>query len=234
MVELQQTPRKVTRRVLRALAAHLVSLLVAAGVTSTAHAIPYFNETFGFDNTELGLNVDYEVSLDAVFPFIESGTPGLPVSFEAVDDINDTASSVDRTVTWTITNNAKLPEFVLFLTAIGPNTPQYNDFDFNVDIGPQFGPGQASTQGLSDLDPMVIARYGPYFFAGYHLSLEDFAADGTAVRTFRYSVDSPLLGSPPDLGVAYTTMISVPEPATGLLFASAMLLAVAAGRRQHQ
>ena len=83
---------------------------------------------------------------------------------------------------------------------------------------------------------MVIASYGPYTFAGFYLTPEDFEVVGgdlVAVRQFRYTVNQGEAASgPPNLGIAYVP-IQVPEPATALLLALALGLAAAATRRPN-
>ncbi len=236
MVQLQRTPRMATRHVLPAFAGLLVSLLLA----TSARAIPYFNTDlgFGFDNSVLQLQPDFLIPLEAVFPTIESITVGpgvdgpIPTSTDvgllATDSLQpDPASPIDRTITWTIVNNnpADVSEFVLFLTAL-----EMTPFDYSAD-------GIVIDVGIDGLDAMIVASWGPYFFAGYHLTLDDFTLVGEdliATRTFRYTVNvAQDVSGPPALGIAYTSMINVPEPATGLLFAGALLLAAGAGRRQR-
>ena len=82
---------------------------------------------------------------------------------------------------------------------------------------------------------MQISEFGSGFFAGYHMNLDDFTFTNgrlEATRTFRFTVDVPEQGGfPPALGIAYTTDVSVPEPATGLLFGGALLMILGAGRR---
>ena len=202
----------------------LPGFLAVLLVSSSAQAIPYFNTSFGFDNSTLQLAPDYEIPTDAVFPFIASGVTSTDVGLLSADVINDTPTTIDRTVTWTIINNAPadVTEFLLFLTALSPTPFDYSSANIDVDI--------------EGFDPMLIASYGPYFFAGYHLTLDDFtlvAGDLVATRTFRYTVDvAQDENGPPDLGIAYTTMFSVPEPATGLLLAAALAVAAGAGRRR--
>jgi len=223
-----------TRHVLPALAGLLVSLLLA----TSARAIPYFNTDlgFGFDNSVLQLEPDFVIPLDAVFPTIESrNSPPIPTSTDvgllSGDSLQpDPASPIDRTITWTIVNKnpADVTEFVLFLTALEMTPFDYSADGIVIDVG---------IDGLDGLDAMIIASYGPYFFAGYHLTLDDFTLVGEdliATRTFRYTVNvAQDMSGPPALGIAYTSMINVPEPATGLLFAGALLLAAGAGRRQR-
>ncbi len=239
MVQLQRTPRMATRHVLPAFAGLLVSLLLA----TSARAIPYFNTDlgFGFDNSVLQLQPDFLIPLDAVFPTIESITVGpgvdgpIPTSTDvgllASDPLQpDPASPIDRTITWTIVNNepAEVTEFILFLTALDMTPFDYSAEGIVIDVG---------IDGLDGLDAMIVASYGPYFFAGYHLTPDDFTLVGEdliATRTFRYTVNvAQDVSGPPELGIAYTSMINVPEPATGLLFAGALLLAAGAGRRQR-
>ena len=239
MVELQQTPRMKARRVPLALAGLVVSLLIA----TNAQAITYFNADFGFDNSVLQLPTEYEIPLDAGFPFIASGVLDTAIGLSSEDIINDTTTSIDRTITWTVINNAptEITEFILFLTALSPTEFDYSGAVIDVEISRPFALGEAlgdlTAQGAELFDPMVIAAYGPYYFAGYHLTLDDFTLVGgdlIATRQFRYTVNVPEDSSgPPDLGIAYTTMVNVPEPATGLLFASALLLAAGTGRRQR-
>ncbi len=203
------------------LTAGFVSLLLAS---SRAEAIPYFNAPYGFDNSTLQLSPDYDIPTDADFGFVASGVTAAAVGLQSADVINDTPTGIDRTITWTIINNTlpDVSEFVLILTGLVPSGFDYSGANIDVDI--------------AGSDPMVIASYGPYFFAGYHFTRDDFtlvAGDLVATRTFRYTVDVPEAASgPPDLGIAYTATINVPEPATGLLLAGAMLLAAGAGRRR--
>ena len=215
---------RTTRRALPVLVGLSFSLLVA----TSARAIPYFEVgvPFGFDNVDTLIAVDYEIPPDANFPFIASGLTSTAIGLLSSNVINDTPSSIDRTVTWTIINNAptEITEFFIFLTALKLTSFAYLDPNVDIDVK------------INDFDPMEIASYGPYFFAGYRLTLADFALIGEdliATRTFRYTVNIPEAASgPPDFGIAYTS-VSVPEPATGLLFAGALLLAAAAPRRQR-
>jgi hypothetical protein len=216
---------RTTRRALPGLVGLLFSLLVA----TSARAIPYFEVgiPFGFDNADTFVAVDYEIPPDANFPFIASGLTSTAIGLLSSDVINDTPSSIDRTVTWTIINNAptEITEFFIFLTALQLTSFAYLDPNIDIDVK------------INDFDPMEIASYGPYFFAGYRLTLADFALIGEdliATRTFRYTVNVPEAASgPPDFGIAYTSIVSVPEPATGLLFAGALLLAAGAPRGQR-
>lgn len=207
------------RKNLSAVAGLLVTLLFA----SSAQAIPYFNETFGFDNSTLTLPEEYVIDGDATFPFIASGTTDTDIGLLAEDiSIDDTASSIDRTITWTLINNADITEFVVFFTALGPTPHDYSDANIDIDI--------------DSVDPMQILQLGSLFFAGYRLELADFTmVNGRleAERTFRYTVDQPQQGGlPPALGIAYTTDFTVPEPATGLLLSGALLMVAGAGRRK--
>ena len=219
MIPAPRTPRRA-----RPVLAALLGCLTLAALPSPAAAIPYFNEPFGFDNSSLGLNVDWVIDLSATFDPIASGFPDLDIGLTSVDDVDDTASGIDRTITWTLINNAPttVTEFLVFFTALAP-TPDYSGANVDLDI--------------NAADPMDIISYGPYTFAGYHLTLADFSlvnGDLVATRTFRYTVDVPQLSSgPPTLGIARTSDFTVPEPATGLLFASALLGMVAAGRRRR-
>lgn len=193
---------------------------------SPASAIPYFNAPFGFDNSSLMLEPDFLIPTDAEFPFVASGVTATDVGLLSEDLIADTSSSIDRTITWTIINNAPttVTDFILFLTALDPTPTDYSGANIDVDI--------------ESHDPMVIASFGPYFLAGYRLTLADFQlvnGDLVATRSFRYTVDVPEgPGGPPALGIAYTAdLIPVPEPATGLLLAGALLVATGAGRKRR-
>jgi hypothetical protein len=229
-----------TRHVLPAFAGLLVSLLLA----TSARAIPYFNTDlgFGFDNSVLQLEPDFVIPLDAVFPTIESITVGpgvdgpLPTSTDvgllAMDPLQpNPAATIERDITWKIFNNTDVSEFILFLTALDMTPFDYSAEGIVIDVGID------GLDGLRGPDAMIVASYGPYFFAGYHLTLDDFTLEGddlVATRTFRYMVNvAQDMTGPPALGIAYTSMINVPEPATGLLFAGALLLAAGAGRRQR-
>lgn len=191
-----------------------------------ARAIPYFNAPFGFDNSSLMLEPQIAIPDDASFPFVASGVTSTDVGLLSEDLIQDTSTTIDRIITWTIINNAPttVTDFILFLTALSPTQTDYSGAAIDVDI-----------QGY---DPMVIASYGPYSVAGYHLTLSDFElvnGDLVATRTFRYTVDAPEgPGGPPALGIAYTQDLTpVPEPATGLLLAGALLVATGAGRKRR-
>lgn len=220
MLATRRTPR--TARI--ALGAVLTgALLLLAG---PAGAIPYFNAPFGFDNSSLMLDADFALPDDAGFGFVASGVTSTDVGLLSQDLIADTSTSIDRTITWTIINNAPatVTDFVLVLTALSPTPTDYSGANIDVDI--------------DGFDPMVIATFGPYFLAGYHLTLDDFSlvnGDLVATRTFRYTVDVPEgPGGPPALGIAYTTdLFPVPEPATGHLLAGAVALATWAGRKRR-
>lgn len=200
-----------------------VGLVTTLLLATSAHAIPYFEGVaFGFDNSTLMLAPDFVIPVTATFDCVEAGTdpcPGSPdVSLEAVDsEINDTAGSIDRTITWTLINNADVTDFMVFFTALGPTPHDYSNATIDIEI--------------DGVDPMQIFSFGPYFFAGYHLNIADFAlVNGRleATKVFRYTVDEPQQnGFPPALGIASVT---VPEPATGLLFGGALLMVAGAGR----
>jgi hypothetical protein len=206
------------RTTLTAISSLVATLLLA----TSAQAIPYFNADFGFDNSTLMLPSDYVIDHDATFPFIASGTTFTDIGLLAVDSaINDTPESIDRTITWTLINNADITEFVVFFTALGPTPHDYSGANIDIEI--------------DGVNPMQIMEFGPFFFAGYHLNLSDFTlVDGRleVTKTFRYTVDQPEQGGlPPALGIAYTTNFTVPEPATGLLLGGALLMVLGAGRR---
>ncbi len=206
------------RTTLTAIAGLGATLLLA----TSAQAIPYFNADFGFDNSTLMLPSDYVIDNDATFPFIASGITSTDIGLLAADsEVNDTADSIDRTITWTLINNADITEFVVFFTALGPTPYDYSGANIDLEI--------------DGVDPMEIMNFGPYSFAGYRLNLADFTmVNGRleATRTFGYTVDEPEQGGfPPALGVAYTTDFNVPEPATGLLLGGALLMILGAGRR---
>jgi hypothetical protein len=220
MLAIRRAPHAVARWVLGA----VLGAAVIALVPASAQAIPYFNEDFGFDNSSLMLDAQFAIPNDASFPPVASGNTTNDIGLLSDDVINDTSSSIDRTVTWTIINNEPetITEFLIFLTALAPTPTDYSGA--NIDVG------------IDTDDPMVIATFGPYFLAGFHLTLDDFSlvsGDLIVTRTFSYTVDVPEgAGGPPALGIAYTPMfMPVPEPATGLLFAGAVLLAVGAGRK---
>jgi len=195
-----------------------------------AQALPYFNSPsgFGFDNDALQLPADYVLEPSAP-GFVASGVtdPALTnLGLLSVDAaIDDTLTSIDRTVTWTLINNAPatLTDLIIVFTGLGANGADYAGATIDLDI--------------DGFDPMVIASLQTtsdlFWLAGYRLTSEDFDANQMATRTFRYTVDvGEVGGMPPDLGIMYMTEFTVPEPATGLLFGSALLMAVGAGRRR--
>ena len=203
----------------------LSCLLVSLLMPASAGAIPYFNEEYGFDNSTLGLDVDHAIADDATFPFVQEGVTSSNIGLLAFEEIDDTPTMIDRTITCKIFNNApeSVPEMVLFLSALVPGGFDYSGATIDVDI--------------EGYDPMSIASFGPYFFAGFHLVLEDFEmvkGQLLATRTFRYTVDVPAASTAPKLGIAYTTDFSVPEPSTGLLFVISLLLVAGAGRRRRE
>jgi hypothetical protein len=214
------------RRLRRTLGPLVLScLLVFLLAPASAWAIPYFNVEYGFDNSSLGRGTDYAIADDAAVPFVQDGGINSNIGLLAFEEINDTDTMIDRTITWRIFNNApeEVPELVLFLSALVSGRADYSSANFDVEI---YGE-----------DPMSIASFGPYFFAGFHLLLEDFElVKGRLLttRTFRYTADVPLdPREGPKLGIAYTTNFAVPEPATGLLFSAALVLAVGVGRRRR-
>jgi hypothetical protein len=202
----------------------LTCLLVSLLMPASAGAIPYFNEEYGFDNSTLGLDVDYAIADDAIFGFVQGGVTDSNIGLLTFEEIDDTPTMIDRTITFKIFNNApeSVPEMVLFLSALVPGGFDYAGATIDIDI--------------EGYDPMSIASFGPYFFAGFHLLLEDFEmvkGKLIATRTFHYTVDMALPPSgPPKMGIAYTTDFQVPEPTTGLLFVASLLLAVGVGRRR--
>ena len=213
------------KKIQAALVTSMATLLLAAN----AQALPYFNgpaDGFGFDNTNLGLSADFVFPASQAPGFVQSGvtstTLGL-LSFDSV--IADTATSIDRTIDWTLINNdpTNLTDFIIVFTGLGPNSSFFENATIDLDI--------------DGFDPMVISRLQTaqdlFFFAGYRLTSADFDANNQATRTFRYTVDLPPgPNGPPELGIMYLTEFTVPEPATGFLFSSALLLAVGVGRRR--
>lgn len=214
-----------TRKLLGVIASAAV-LALSAG---SAQALPYFNGPmgFGFDNSSLGLSPDYVLTPSAP-GYVESGVtdPSLTdLGLTALDvAVDDTPTSIDRTITWTFTNNAPstLTDFIIVFTGLGANAGDYVGANVDIDI--------------DGFDPMVIANIQTtelFWLAGYRLTSADFDSNDMATRTFRYTVDvGEVGGMPPDLGIMYMTEFTVPEPATGLLFGSALLMAVGAGRRR--
>lgn len=203
------------------LALALALVIPLIGLPERAQAIPYFNEPFGFDNSSLGLKVDYVIELSAVFDPIASGMADLDIGLLSTDDVDDSGSGIDRTITWTLINNAPnvVTDFLVFFTAVPVIGFDYSSANFDLDIDAN--------------DPMSIISYGSYTFAGYRLTLDDFSlvnGELLATRRFRYTVDVPQdVSGPPNLGIARTSNFIVPEPATGLLLASALLVAALAG-----
>lgn len=202
----------------RTAASVIAGLMATLLLATSAQAIPYFNGTsgFGFDNSSLMLSADYIISTSTTFT-------GVDVDILVDEVANETfGESIDRTITWTLINNTGISEFLVLFTALGATPPDYSGDTIDIDI--------------DGVDPMQIMEYGPYAFAGYQLSIADFKlVDGRleATRTFGYTVDAPLQGGvPPALGIAFTSEFVVPEPATGLLLSSALLLMVAAGGRR--
>jgi hypothetical protein len=223
-----QQDRRTKRHLPHAGTALAVACLLAATLAaSDAQAIPYFTTNCGqdgndcgFDNDTLMLDVDYDIPTDATLVGIGSGSTGGPLGLLSSDTINDTATTVDRTVTFTIFNNDSLSEIFLFFTALDSPLPDYASAEIDLRI--------------DEFDPMDIGSYGSLYFAGYRLGLDDFTLVGgdlIATRTFRYTVDEPLAPSgSPMIGLAYATELTpVPEPATGLLLTGALLLAAGAG-----
>lgn len=211
----------------RSLGLALLLACAASLAPSTAAAIPYFNEPFGFDNSTLQLDLDYVIPLDAVFPYIASNDPSLDLVLLSEDQVDDTATTIDRLITWTLINTVpeEIGEFLVFFTAVVPGDTDYSGAVIDID--------------MTGTDEMVIAGYGPYTFLGFILSPDDFVdmnGELTAVRQFRYTVDeAQQAGGPPDLGIAYVQgPIVVPEPGTGLLLASAIGIAAAAARRLNR
>ena len=213
------------RRNLIALATSVAVLLLAG----SAHALSYFDgpSGFGFDNSTLLLSPDYLLT-PSTPGYVASGVtdPSLTdLGLLSVDTaINDTATSIDRTITWTLINNAPatLTDFIIVFTALGPSSSSYASANIDLDI--------------DGFDPMVIMNLqltDLFWFAGYRLTSADFDSNQMATRTFRYTVDvGEGSGGPPELGIMYMTEFTVPEPATGLLFGGALLMAVGAGRRR--
>jgi len=221
MFETEVRRRPPKRR--RALAKILGLILCSSLVATSASAIPYFNAPFGFDNSTLGLAVEEVIPTDAVFPPIAAGDTTTDIVLLSEDEINDTPTMIDRTITWTLVNTVpdEVDSFLIFLTALAP---QPGDYDYS---------GALIDVEIDGPDPMVIASYGSLTFAGFRLSLEDFTlveGELRAERQFRYTVDEGEAQSgPPGLGVAYVVL---PEPATGVLLVSALVLAGAASRRR--
>jgi hypothetical protein len=207
----------------------LAALAAVLLCTAEAHALAYFNTPsgFGFDNGGLHLSPDYEIVPSAP-GYVHSGvTDPLLTDLGLLSEdtvIADTSTSIDRTITWTLINNAPqtLTDLLIVFTGLGANAADYPTANVDIDV--------------DGFDPMVIASLEiaeqVYWLAGYRLTSEDFGEDQTATRTFRYTVDVGQVGSrPPDLGIMYMTEFTVPEPATGLLLGSALLLIAGTGRR---
>ncbi len=220
-----------TRPVIAQLAIALACLFVA----NSAQAIPYFTETCGsnsncgFDNDALGLTVTEVIPAGADFTTypIDSEVPpdANDMGLIAEDEINDTLTMIDRTVTWTLVNNApaELDDFIVIFTLLAAFPTGYENA--NIDLK------------IDEFDPMRIVESQGSYFAGYRLDSSDFTmVNGRleATRVFRYTVNLPEGDDgPPRLGIALTKdVFSVPEPATGLLLSGALLLVAGAGRKR--
>ena len=196
----------------------VTGIVAALWLAPSAQALPYFDAAFGFENSASMLPSEYVIASDANFPAL-----GIELVIDEV--ANETAGEpIDRTITWTLVNHAEIPEFVVFFTALGTTVHDYSGDNIDIEI--------------DGVNPMQIMEFGAYFFAGYYLNLADFAlVDGRleTKRTFGYTVDVPLQGGmPPALGIVVTSEFSVPEPATGLLLASALLPMVAVRGRRNR
>ena len=196
----------------------VTGLVAALWLAPSAQALPYFDALAGFANSTSMLPSEYVISLDASFPALDIEL--------VIDEVaNETfGEPIDRTITWTLINHAEIPEFVVFFTTLAPMGPDYSGDNIDIEI--------------DGVNPMQIMEFGAYFFAGYYLNLADFALVVGRLetkRTFCYTVDVPLQGGmPPALGIVLTSEFSVPEPATGLLLASALLLMVAVRGRRNR
>ena len=202
---------------------------VASFAALPAHALQYFNGPggFGFDNTTLMLDADFEFPVDPGnpgFPFegITGGNTGGPVGLSFIDlEMETFGDPIDRTVEWTILNNDAIDEIMIVFS--GLLTMEQDYLDATIDI--------TSDDGLD------IAFWDGRWLAGFQLDIDDFTdVNGTltATRTFRYTIDVAQIGdAPPGLGLQFTReLTSVPEPATGLLLVGALLATLGAGRKQ--